>query len=163
MNGPRYNRLLEQSWRRKLTAAEEAELRAWLAAHPEAQSDWEAEAGLNEALGRLADAPMPTNFTARVLQAVELEGATEPRGRAWAWQSWRFFLPKAAAAAVVLGAGLLAYHQHEVTKRMELAQCVAAVSEVAALPSPDALQDFEAIRRLNPTAPADEELLTLMQ
>jgi anti-sigma factor RsiW len=162
MNGSRYNQLLEESWRRKLTASEEGELRAWLAAHPEAQSDWEAEGELNEALGRLADAPMPTNFTARVLQAVELEGATESCGRAWAWQWWRWLLPKAAAAAVVLGAGLLAYHQHEVTKRVELAQSVAAVSE-AAIPSPDALQDFEAIRRLNPAPPADKELLALLQ
>ncbi len=78
-NDPTYNRLRELSWRRKLTGAEEAELRAWLAAHPDAQADWEAEAGLNAALGRLPDAPVPSNFTARVLQAVEREAAAELR------------------------------------------------------------------------------------
>ena len=57
-NDPIYNHLRELSWRRKLTAAEEAELRAWLAAHPEAQVDWEVEAGLNAALGALQDVPV---------------------------------------------------------------------------------------------------------
>ena len=47
--------------------------RAHLAAHPEAQADWEAEAGLNDALGRLPDVAVSSNFTARVLQAVERE------------------------------------------------------------------------------------------
>src|SRR5947207_1198597 len=76
-NDPRYHHLRELSWRRQLTGAEEAELRAWLAAQPEAQAGWEAEAELNEALGRLADAPVSTNFTTRVLQAVELEAAAQ--------------------------------------------------------------------------------------
>ena len=111
-NDPIYNRLRELSWRRKLTAAEAAELQAWLAAHPEARADWEAEAGLNEALGRLPDAPVPSNFTARVLQAVEREAAAElRRRRTWqVWLRWRW-LPKAAVAAVVLGAGLVSYQQ----------------------------------------------------
>ena len=61
---PIYNRLRELSWRRQLTAPEKAELRAWLTAHPEAQSEWEAEAGLNATLRRLPDAPVPGNFTA---------------------------------------------------------------------------------------------------
>ena len=57
-NDPLYHQLLEQSWRRKLTDAEEAGLRAWLAAHPEAQPDWDAEAGLSEALGALPNVPV---------------------------------------------------------------------------------------------------------
>ena len=57
-NDPLYHRLRELSWRRKLTDSEEAELRAWLAAHPEAQAGWEVEAELNQALGRLPDAPV---------------------------------------------------------------------------------------------------------
>ena len=87
-NDPIYNRLRELSWRRELTAAEEAELRAWLAAHPEAQADWEAEAGLNEALRQLPDAPVPSNFTARVLQAVEREAALRERRRGARWRVW---------------------------------------------------------------------------
>jgi len=106
-NDPIYNHLRELSWRRKLTSAEEAELRTWLATHPEAQTDWQAEAGLNAGLGRLRDAPVPSNFTARVLQAVEREAVAElrrPQGNwlTWLWLRW---LPKAAFAAVVVGAG----------------------------------------------------------
>src|SRR5437667_12737472 len=81
MNDPVHNHLRELSWRRRLTSSEEAELRAWLAAHPEAQAQWEAEAGLNDALGLLPDAPLGSNFTARVLQAVQLEAAASTRHR----------------------------------------------------------------------------------
>ena len=70
-------------------------MRAWLAAHPEAQADWEAEAGLSEALGQLPDAPVPSNFTARVLQSVERESAAERRRRSRKWQLW----PQLALAA----------------------------------------------------------------
>ncbi len=37
MDNPVYQRLLELSWRRKLTDAETAELQAWLAANPDAR------------------------------------------------------------------------------------------------------------------------------
>ena len=121
-NDPIYNRLRELSWRRKLTADEAAELRAWLATHPEAQADWEAEAGLNEALGRLPDVPVPSNFTARVLQASSRKRAAElrrQRGKWQVWLRWRW-LPKVAVAAVVLVAGLVSYQQvAKVARRAE--------------------------------------------
>ena len=165
-NNPLYNQLRELSWRRKFTATEAAELQAWLAAHPEALADWEAEAGLNEGLGRLADAPVASNFTARVLQAVERDAAAElgRQGRKWqVWRRWRW-LPKAAFAAVVLSAGLVSYQQvAKAARRVEYARSVAVVSEVASLPGPDVLKDFDAIRVLNPTPPADEELLAALK
>ena len=165
-NDPFYDRLCELGWRGKLTAEDEAELRAWLAAHPEEQSGWQAEAGLSEALSRLSDVPVATNFTARVLQAVELEAAASrraqsARGSKWHWP--RRWLSRAALAAVVLGAGLISVHEVRVARRAELAQSVAAVSEVSSLPSPEILKDFEAIRALNQMPSADEELLTLLQ
>jgi hypothetical protein len=43
----------ELSWRRDLTPAEQAQLRVWLAGHPEALADWQAEAALNRALDQL--------------------------------------------------------------------------------------------------------------
>src|ERR1035441_8301460 len=100
---PIYNRLRELSWRRKLTNAEEAQLRALLAAHPEAQADWDTEASLNAALGRLPDVPVTSNFTARVLQQVEREAATELRQGEPKWQFWRRlrWLPKVAFATIV--------------------------------------------------------------
>ena len=161
-----YDRLCELSWRGALTGAEEAELRAWLAAHPEAQSDWEAESGLNEALARLPDAPVPSNFTARVMQAFEREADAARRAPTLWWQSWQAglsWLPKAAVAAVVLGAGLFAYHHHlQTTRRTEMARSVVVVADVFSLPSPEILKDFDVIRALPPGPPADEELINVL-
>src|SRR3974390_2327092 len=70
-NDPLSTRFRELSWRRKLSPAEAEEVRAWLAAHPEAQEDWDVETGLSEALDRLPNMPVATNFTVQVLRAVE--------------------------------------------------------------------------------------------
>ena len=162
---PIYNGLRELSWRRPLTDAELAELRAWLAAHPEAQADWEAEAGLNAALGRLPDVPMPSNFTARVLQAAQREvaaGLRRPELSLLTWLRVRW-LPKMAFAAVVVGVGLLTYHQVKTTHREKVARSLTAVSAVSSMPSVEILKDFEAIRALTPAPAPDEELLALLQ
>jgi anti-sigma factor RsiW len=166
INDPLYNRLRDLVWRGKLSAAGETELRAWLAAHPEAQEEWQVEAGLSEVLSRLPDAPVPTNFTARVLRAVELEAAAAERDKShrapkWLWP--RRWLSRAALAAVIVGAGLFSLHEARTVRRSELAQSVAAVSEASSLPSPEILKDFEAIRALNQAPAADEELLALLQ
>ncbi len=164
-NDPFYQQLLELSWRRKLTVAEETRLRAWLAAHPEAESDWEAEAALNQALVRSPDLAVSTNFTARVLEAVRLEEAAVSRGRAAGRRLWwrLHWLPKAALAALIVAAGLVSYQNHQLTKRKALALSVAAVSDVASLPGPDILEDFDAVRALKQTPPADVDLLALLK
>jgi hypothetical protein len=164
-NDPIYNHLRELSWRRKLTGAEEAELRAWLAARPEAQADWDAEAGLNAALARLPDAPVPSNFTTSVLQRVEREAAAELRQGERKWQFWRRlrWLPKAAFAAMVLGTGLVSYHQFQAARFAGYAHSVAAVSDVSSLPSPEILKDFDAIRVSNPATLPDEQLLAVLK
>jgi anti-sigma factor RsiW len=164
-NDPIYDRLCELSWRRKLTDAEEAELRAWLATRPEAKADWETEARLNSALGRLPDVPVSSNFTARVMQAVEREAAAELRQGERKWQFWRRlrWLPKVAFAAIALGAGVLSYHQIQAARFAEYAHSVAAVSDVSSLPAPDVLKDFDAIRASDPTPAPDEQLLTALK
>ena len=162
---PIYDQLRELSWRRKLTGAEEARLRAWLAAHTEAQADWEAEAGLNAALGRLPDAPVPGNFTARVLEAAEREAAAELRRSGWKWGSWPRlrWLPKVAFAAVILGAGLVSYHQFHAVRLRQYVNSVAAVSDVSSLPSPDILKDFDAIQASDQATLPDEQLLAALK
>ncbi len=159
---PLYQRLCETGWRRKLTDAEQAELRAHLARHPEAQADWELEAGLNAGLRRLPDAPVSSNFTTRVLQAVALEADARQRPERWtpAWW-WRVLIPRAAVAALLLGAGWFGYERIKVEEYKGIANGLAVVAVVAAPPSPQALEDFEAIRRLNLATTADEELLAL--
>ena len=159
-----YQRLRESAWRRKLTDAEQSELHAWLAAHPAARADWESEAALSELLARLPDSPVPSNFTARVLQAVARDAAAKDRERAprWVW-TWRVLVPRTAVTVFLVGAGLFAYQRHALAQRVELAQSVATVADVRSLPSPQFLQDFDAICRLPPMPPADNDLIALMK
>lgn len=164
MNESLFNQLREQSWRRKLTDAEEVELRAYLAAHPEAQLDWQTETGLNALLGKLPDAPVPSNFTARVLSrlgGMERETAGELLGSKWKW-SWHRLLPRVAVAAVVIGMGLISFQRYETAKRAEMVRSVVAVADVQSLPSPAILKDFEAIQ-LSSAPAADQGLLALFQ
>jgi anti-sigma factor RsiW len=155
-------RLRELSWRRKLTETEQAELHARLGADPAARADWEVESALNAALNRLPEAPVPSNFTARVMQAVERE---EARPRAWSWNwNWHVLVPRVAIATAVVVLGGLTLHQHAVrTQRIALVKSVALVAESQPLPSPEALENFDAIRRMSRPQHADDELLALMQ
>jgi anti-sigma factor RsiW len=159
-------RWLELSWRRKLTPAQEAELRAWLAEHPQALADWQAEVALNRALDQLPDAAVPGNFTALVLQALERETAPAPHAPRLPWLAWRPrlpWLPKMGFAAILLSASVLSYHQVLAFQRAQLARSVVAISDVASLPSPQILTNFEAIQVLERTPPADIELLQLLK
>ena len=55
--------LRESLWRRKLSPAERAGLRP--------QPELEVEARLTDVLRKIPDSPVPSNFTARLLDAVE--------------------------------------------------------------------------------------------
>jgi anti-sigma factor RsiW len=146
-------------------------LRAWLDAHPENQADWEAEAGLSAALNHLPDAPVPTNFTSRVMLAIEREEA-RPRQPSLVlrqfWQWRRRWLPRAGFATLLLAAALFSYREVRAARRAEIARSeiarsVAAISSVPSLPSPQVLKDFDAIWAMDPSPPPDEELLMLFK
>ena len=153
---PHPNSWRELVWRRKLTKAERAELRA----PPETQADWELESRLTEGLARLPDAAVPSNFTARVLQAVERE-ELRPRATGWQW-TWRVLVPRLAVGVAVLGIAGLSYQHHEFNQRARLARNVALVATAQPLPSVEALKNFAAIQRMSQPR-ADEELLALLQ
>ena len=153
---PLQNPLRELVWRRKLTGAERAELHA----PPEAQADWELESRLTEGLARLPDAVVPSNFTARVLQAIERE-ELRPRATDWQW-TWRVLAPRLAVGVAVLGIAGLTYQHHEFNQRARLARNVALVAAAQPLPSVEALKNFTAIQRMSQPR-ADEELLALLQ
>jgi anti-sigma factor RsiW len=161
---PFYEKLREISWRRKLNSAEERELRDWLATHPEARESLELDTGLTEALGKMPDVPVASNFTARVLEAVERDAKAEERAQKSQWNIWRRlprWLPRVASATVVVTAGLLAYlHNNSVEARQR-----AAVQRVAGipLPNPEILTNFEAIRMVSATPAPDEQLLALFK
>jgi len=165
MNDPGVQRWRELSWRRKLTPAEEAEFRGWLAAHPDARVELEAEVALTTALAELPDVPLASNFTAQVMQAVEREDAaraTRSPGRL-GWQPWKRWLPRMALGALAVAAGLLSYQEVAAIQRAKLVRSVEVVSRVSTLPSPAILEDFDAIQRLTPPPAADDQLLSLLQ
>ena len=160
-NEPLQNQLRELAWRRKLTDAEKTGLRA----QPEAEADLELESRLSEALARVPDAPMPSNFTARVLQAIEREEARTAPTRSWFWfWHWRVLVPRVAVAVMVLGLAGLAYQRHELGQRAELARDIALLAEAQPVPSVEALKNFDAIQRMSQTTTrADDELLALLK
>jgi hypothetical protein len=144
----------EALWRRKLSEAGRNALRA--------QPELELEARLTAALGQIPDAPVPSNFTARVLAAVELDEAAAARSRGWALH-WRLLWPRVAAVAAILifaGAGIQ-WHESR-SQRAALARSVALVAAQPA-PSVDALENLDAIQRMSRPARADGELLAALQ
>ena len=125
-------------------------------------ADLELEARLTEALARLPDAPVSSNFTTRLMQAIELEEARQSRRWSFNW-NWRARLPRiAVTAAVILFAGVTFHHYELTSQRTRLARNVAFVAGSQPLPSVDALNNFDAIQRMSQPR-ADDELLALMQ
>ena len=88
MKEVRNDELVRLSLKAELTPEEESRLEAWLAAHPETRAAWDEDRALGRALQSLPDAPLASNFTARVLQAVDLEETRAERGRRAPEQSW---------------------------------------------------------------------------
>src|SRR6185436_15646732 len=89
MNEPLHDELLRLSFRSELTPDDRARVEAFLAAHPELRGVWEEERALSRGLNAMPDAPVSSNFTARVLQAIDLDEAATRREseRRW-WRSW---------------------------------------------------------------------------
>lgn len=145
--------LRESLWRRKLSDAERAELRT--------QPELELEARLTRALARMPDARVPSNFVSGVLNAIELDESKAARARRRYW-SWRWLLPRFAAAAVLILAGV-GFQRYEVNlHRAELAKNLARIAAVET-PSVDALENLDAIQRMSQASHADSELLAALQ
>jgi hypothetical protein len=159
MNKAEFEKLKEASWRRKLTDEEQTALNGYLAAHFEERALWPEESGLNQMLAGLPDAPVSTNFTARVLQAVERDATSASRRSHgifhWLKLNW---VPRIAVMIVLVCGGFVSLQRYH---RVQIAHDVAAVSSVATVP-PQWLQDFDAINRLS-QPPVDNELLAALQ
>lgn len=144
----------EALWRGQLSEAERAALRG--------KPELELEGRLTRALSEVPDAPVPSNFTARVLAAVELEERRQSRQSGWHW-SWRALWPRVAvAAAVLLVAGVSIQRYETKSARVSLAKNLAEVAQKDA-PSMDALADLDAIQRMSQPGRADGELLAALQ
>jgi anti-sigma factor RsiW len=162
--------LRELAWRRPLKAAEQARLEEWLARHPEVRADWEADAALNAALSKLLEKPAPSNLAARVLAAIDRQEVSTPAGRRRNWLASLSWLPRVAVVAVLVGGGGFWYQQQRATRQAEalarLEQAgalakLATATEASALPSVEALENFEVILRIHPAPLADTELLSM--
>lgn len=170
MNDSNFEQLVEKSWRGPLTPAEEGELQSWLAAHPEDVERWEAESGVNRALSGLTPAVPSSNFTARVLELVELEQRAAARRPTLGERLRRFWgvrgLRLAWSLMLVLGIGGLGYRQYQEHDQSLVAQGMQSVSAMAAVTPVEALEDFDAIREFSQFRPeidqTDEALYALL-
>jgi anti-sigma factor RsiW len=158
MKDVRNDELIRLSMKPVLAPDDEARLEAFLATHPEARATWEEERALGRALQSLPDVPVSSNFTARVLQAVDLEEAREARKQpGWFPRGW----PRLGWATVAALVAVLGVQEWRGVKRAQLMKDVTLVSnDITKLPSAEVLRDFDAIQQL-PSASDDELLIAL--
>jgi len=168
MNESIYQQLRETSWRRKLTPEEETRLQGWLAAHPDKQAEWELEQSLTEQLRHLADAPLSSNFTSQVMRTLDAELARQEsrQGRDGGrnWLQWLHkFAPRLAPVSLALVVAITAFvhyrNNDQEQQQKQLVDIVNLVVTAPDMPSPEILQDFDAIEKL----PTDEDLLAALQ
>jgi anti-sigma factor RsiW len=164
MNEPTYNELKEKSWVEPLSAQEAAELKQYLGDNPDLQHDWEDDAALTTALNRLPNVPVSSNFTSRVMQAVQREEAQTER-KAESWRAfWRFgWIPKFAMAIAMLCLGTFSFHEYQIASAAKLVKEVREVAEAAPIPHVDWLKDFETINQMGKVAIADDDLMMAKQ
>lgn len=143
----------EPLWRRKLSDAERTGLRT--------QPELAIEAQLTDALAKIPNAPVASNFTARVMAAIELEEKQAARVHGWHW-NWRSLLPRMAVTAAILVFADIGFQRYETnSQRAAMVKNVAMVTAAQPLPSVEALNNFDAIQRMSQHA--DDQLLALMQ
>jgi hypothetical protein len=172
MKDPEFQLWVERIQRRPLSPEEMESLRQRAGSDPVVGEFWETEVGLTRRLHELPDAPVASNFTARVLQAVESARPTRLGWReALGRRLWMRPACYGAGAALVFLLGVWAYLDHQSTSRARMAASlvritrgVDAAAGAAQLPPLQVLQDFEAIRQLSRAQPlADESLLAALR
>ncbi len=154
--------------RRKMSVGEEAEWQIHLANQPDARAQFEEELSLNRALQRLPDAPLSSNFTALVMQAVEREQRRMSRPmvlRLWADHIAFHWGRKLAFGSALLLLGILSYQQYQVSARRELARSLFSIESV--LPVEGSILDFRAVDGLRrvpvPSPNAEIDLMAALQ
>ena len=169
MNDAAFDQLLDTALRRKLTAEEEAQVKACLARDPQARVVWEEQMALSQLLNRLPDAPLASNFTAQVLQAVERDSPRQRRAaKFFRWFGLRRPAQRVAAACLAVVIAALSYGQYQSARRERMALALHRLaphfdspSQAVALAPDELWNDFDAINRLPP--PTDEALLAVLK
>ena len=168
MNPPELVRLMELARRRVLTEREQTQLNTLLAAYPEAWPERQDEQALARLLRRLPGAPLASNFSARVMRAIELEDAQSARTARQPVGRFRGWFARLSWSTVAVALSLTGWVQYRAWQRAEYARSVTTISEVAALPSVEVLRDFDVVQSFTraPSATeteADLKLLALLQ
>ncbi|HEY0550762.1 MAG TPA: hypothetical protein VGF13_14245 [Verrucomicrobiae bacterium] len=158
MKDVRNDEFIRLSMKPVLSPDDEARLEAFLAAHPEARTTWEEERALGRALQALPDVPVSSNFTARVMEALDLEEAREARKKpSWFPRGW----PRLGWATVTALVAVLGVQEWRSIKQAQLMKDVTLVSSnIPQLPTAEVLRDFDAIQQL-PSVSDDELLIAL--
>ena len=161
MNEQQHKELVEASWRRPLTPEEETALQLYLAARPGAQADWEDDVALTNALRDLPTAPLSSNFTSQVLQAIDREERVVERPTMPFWRQW---LPRFATVATILVLLFTGVNLYRFNNQSAMREAILPVTYIATtVPEPEVFEDFEAIHQLR-TAPqfSDDELVAVL-
>jgi anti-sigma factor RsiW len=165
MSLPDVNKLVDALRQDKLTHEQEAQLQQYLTAHPDQRAHWEEELALNQLLRQVPDAPLSSNFTAQVLQAVrQAPWRSEVEVSFWRKLFSHNWQAKYASALALVCIGLFSYHEHALSVRRDLAQNLAEMSRLTSQTPVEFLENFDAIERLNQVpVHVDRELVAALQ
>lgn len=157
MNQPsEYEDLLSIRWIRELNGREQNRLARLLSADPGWQARWEEDMRVLEAVRRLPDVPVASNFTSRVLEALPDEaGDPSPAPLSPTKRSWFRRLAWAPKWGLGFGfASILAlavfYGEYKRAKSMRLVESLTVITESKTAPIMEELQHFEFIQELAP-------------
>jgi hypothetical protein len=165
MQDEHYQQIREAGWRRPLNSEEEADLQKFLAAHPETRQAWTEEAALNGLLQRWPVPGVSSNFTARLLQAVQKAPARHSWHDRFELSQW---LPegrvgRVAMCSMIVCLGLFSFRESQEIHRARTAHQLAGVSRVATLPPVEWLKDFDTINGISKVKVADDDLLAALR
>lgn len=175
MNNPVHDELMRLSLKRELNDEDRARIEATLAVHPELREQWEADAALGHALRQLPDAPVSSNFTSLVLDAIDRD---ERLGQAAVRSTWRDWLrrmqPQVSwgfALALIVAFGAYEYQNQQSTRakrqidQAQLAHEIRSLShEIASVPDPAVFKDFDAINQFRQVSSvSDDDLLRALK
>ena len=148
--------LMDLARRRPLKPDERDRLIGFMEANPDTWPGWEEDMALTRLLNRLPDAPLASNFSSRVMQAIAVEARqAERKPGPWRWLGWlRGWPARVGFASCVALLALAGFQRHRLGEpsdlaeidRADLAESVATISEVVAIPSVEILKDFETIQ-----------------
>lgn len=171
MNEVRNDELIQLSMRRDLAPEELSRLEEYFAAHPERRLSWEEERALSRAVQSLPDMPVSSNFTSRVMEAIELDQSREARRVEFGRGRWLpRWLPRLGLAGLAVSVVVFSAQKWwQASRHEKFAHDVSfAANDLASLPNAELLlQDFDAIRELGQVSAvstsSDDELLRALQ